>query len=103
MGDYATQVNIKFGKGIENNPYKVLSNFKTTGGILTPVKIVSNTKNTEMSEISNTVRGGVTPITNQTLTMKELLSSALVSKVKELKENFMEQNNEHIKQLQKMN
>ena len=55
-----------------------------------------------MSEISHTIRGGVTPITNQTLTLKELLASALVSKVKELKENFMQENNEHIKQLQRM-
>lgn len=34
--------------------------------------------------------------------MKELLSNALVSRVKELKSNFMVENNEHIKQLQRM-
>ena len=41
-------------------------------------------------------------ITNQTMNMKELLASALVSKVKALKEDFMKENNEHIKQLQRM-
>jgi len=37
-----------------------------------------------------------------TCVLKELLGSVLVSRVKELKANFMEENNEHIKQLQRM-
>ena len=75
MGDYPTTTNAKFGKGMANSPYIPLSNFKTTGGLLTPEQAgESNPKNTEVSEIVNFERAEApTPATNQTMNMKELL------------------------------
>jgi hypothetical protein len=108
MGDYPTTVNARLSQAMRANPYQPLSNFKTTavttGGILTPEGAgETQPKNTEVSEIEPAERAEApTPITNQTMNMKELLASVLVSRVKELKANFMQENNEHIKQLQRM-